>query len=295
MPEGPEIRRTADRIERAVVGRIATEVRFSFPHLKRYEKHLRGQRVTAVETRGKAMLVRFEGGLCVYAHSQLYGRWYVVSKGKLPRTNRSLRFEIHNPHKSALLYSASEIDVLAAARVARHPFLSKLGPDVLAKGLEEDAILERVTDPRFARRQLHALLLDQGFVAGLGNYLRSEILFVAGLHPTWRAGELSDTEARMLAHCILRVARQAYRTGGITNDPERAKALKAEGMRRAQYRHHVFTRDGRACWTCDAEVRREVLGGRKIFHCPRCQPAPKRPLSSRTEKAAIPSRGPANR
>ena len=181
------------------------------------------------------------------------------------------------------------------ARVARHPFLSKLGPDVLAKGLEEDAILERVTDPRFARRQLHALLLDQGFVAGLGNYLRSEILFVARLHPTWRAGELSDTEARMLAHCILGVARQAYRTGGITNDPERAKALKAEGMRRAQYRHHVFTRHGRACWTCDAEVRREVLGGRKIFHCPRCQPAPKRPLSSRIEKAAIPSRGPANR
>jgi len=123
MPEGPEIRRAADRIERAVVGRTATEVRFSFPHLKRYERRLRGQAVTAVETRGKAMLVQFEGALCVYAHSQLYGRWYVVSKGKLPRTNRSLRFEIDNHDKSALLFSASEIDVLTPAQVERHPFL----------------------------------------------------------------------------------------------------------------------------------------------------------------------------
>ena len=286
MPEGPEIRRAADRIERAVVGRTATEVRFSFPHLKRYEKRLRGQVVTAVETRGKAILVQFEGGLCVYAHSQLYGRWYVVSKGNLPRTNRSLRFEIHNHNKSALLYSASEIDVLTAAQVERHPFLSKLGPDVLAKGLEEDAILERVTDPRFAR---------QGFVAGLGNYLRSEILFAAGLHPTCRAGELSDVEARTLAHCILRVARQAYRTGGITNDLDRAKTLKAGGMRRAHYHHHVFSRAGRACWTCNAEIRREVLGGRKVFHCPRCQPPPKRPASSRGAKGAKPSRKPASR
>ena len=272
MPEGPEIRRAADRIERAVLGRTTTEVQFAFPHLKRYEKRLGGQAVTAVETRGKAMLVHFEGGLCVYAHSQLYGRWYVVSKGKLPRTNRSLRFAIHNRDKSALLYSASEIDVLTAAQVEQHSFLSKLGPDVLAKGLEEDAILERVTDPRFARRQLHALLLDQGFVSGLGNYLRSEILFAAGLHPTRRAGKLSDSEARTLAHCILRVARQAYRTSGITNDLDRVKILKAAGMRRNQYRHHVFTRAGRACWTCNVEVQGEVLGGRRVFHCPRCQP-----------------------
>jgi endonuclease-8 len=281
MPEGPEIRRAADRIERAVVGRTATKVRFSFPHLKCYETRLRGQAVTAVETRGKAILVQFEGRLCVYAHSQLYGRWYVVSKGKLPRTKRSLRFEIHNHHKSALLYSASEIDVLTPVQVERHPFLSKLGPDVLAKGLGDDTILKRITDPRFGRRQLHALLLDQGFVAGLGNYLRSEILFAAGLHPTCRPGDLSDAEAHTLAHCIVRVARQAYRTGGITNDLDRVQLLKSRGMRRAQYRHHVFSRVRRPCWTCNAEVRREALGGRNVFYCPRCQPPPKGPTSQR--------------
>jgi endonuclease-8 len=280
MPEGPEIRRAADRIERAVAGRVATAVRFLFPHLKRFEDCLQGEVVTAVQTFGKAILVQFAGGLSVYTHSQLYGRWYVVARGKLPRTNRSLRLEIHNDQKSALLYSASEIDVLTPEQVKRHKFLSKLGPDVLAKDVDTDAVLARITDPQFARRQLHAILLDQGFVAGLGNYLRSEILFVASLHPSRRAGELSAIEADALANCILSVSRQAYRTGGITNDLDRVKVAKAKGMRRAQYRHHVFSRGGRRCWTCQTQIRREVLGGRNIFFCPSCQTGPKDSSSS---------------
>jgi endonuclease-8 len=281
MPEGPEIRRVADRIERAIGGRVVTEVRFLFPHLMRFEDCLRGQIVTAVKTHGKAMLVQFSGGLCVYAHSQLYGRWYVISKRKLPKTNRSLRLEIHNNHKSALLYSASEIDVLTPEQVRRHQFLSKLGPDVLAQDVDEHVILNRITDRRFARRQLHALLLDQGFVAGLGNYLRSEILFAARMHPIRRAGDLSAIEASTLARRILSVAQQAYRTGGITNDLDRVKVAKAQGMRRAQYRHHVFSRGGCHCWTCHAEIHEEVLGGRKLFLCPSCQPQPKRALATR--------------
>lgn len=272
MPEGPEIRRAADRIERAVAGREATEVRFLFPHLKRFENCLQGQVVTSIRTHGKAILVRFAGGLSVYTHSQLYGRWYVVSKGKLPRTNRSLRFEIHNNDKSALLYSASEIDVLTPDEVIQHRFLSKLGPDVLAKDVDKDAVLARLKDKRFARRQLHALLHDQGFVAGLGNYLRSEILFVARLHPSRRVGALSALEVETLADCILRVSQQAYRTGGITNNLDHVKVAKAEGMRRSQYRHHVFARGDSVCWTCGTEIHREVLGGRNIFICPSCQP-----------------------
>jgi len=289
MPEGPEIRRAADRIARAVVGSEAIEVRFSFPHLKPYEKSLQGQRVTAIETRGKAMLVHFDGKLSVYAHSQLYGRWYVVQKGKSPRTNRSLRFAIYTHNKSALLYSASEIEVLTTTGIQQHPFLSKLGPDVLGKGLVQCTIVERLSSPRFRRRRLYALLLDQGFVSGLGNYLRSEILFVAGLHPTCRAGDLSDVQSLTLSRCIISVARQSYRNDGITNNLERVEALKSEGVRRAQYRHHVYGRGGSGCWTCNAKVRQEVLGGRNIFHCPRCQPAPPRSSSSRSRgKAAAP-------
>jgi endonuclease-8 len=276
VPEGPEIRRAADRIERAVGGRATTQVEFAFPHLKRFQKRLTGAPVREVETRGKALLIHFDGvpdDPVIYAHSQLYGRWYVMAAGRLPSTGRSLRLAIRNEERSALLYSASEIEVLPRAKLGEHPFLGKLGPDALARDLTDAALARHIGDRRFARRQLHALLLDQAFVAGIGNYLRSEILFVARLHPTRRPGELSPVELRRLARTIRRVTRRSYRTGGITNDERRAKALKAEGMRRSAYRHHVFARGGRPCWDCETPITRRELGGRKLFLCPACQPA----------------------
>ncbi|MDJ0849958.1 MAG: endonuclease VIII [Myxococcota bacterium] len=286
MPEGPEIRLAADRVERAIVDRPASRVYFAFPRLKRYQRRLAGERVAAVDTRGKAMLIRFANGLVVYSHNQLYGRWYVVKAGRVPRTNRTLRLAIHNEEHSALLYSASEIDVLPEEEVEQHPFIAKLGPDALDDALSDAALARRLADPRFARRQLAALLLDQGFVAGIGNYLRSEILFVAGVHPALRPGELDRGQRQRLAKSIRRVARQSYRTKGITNDPKRVARLKAEGLTRSRYRHHVFARGGLPCWTCRSEIERSTLGGRQLFVCPSCQSAPERSAAQPARRRA---------
>jgi hypothetical protein len=110
MPEGPEIRRAADRIARAVEGRVAEEVFFGLPRLTEYADELTGRRVEGIETRGKAMLTHFDCGLSVYSHNQLYGRWYVVRAGAEPATNRDLRLALETATHRALLYSASEID-----------------------------------------------------------------------------------------------------------------------------------------------------------------------------------------
>ena len=131
MPEGPEIRRAADRIANVLLGRQIEEVFFAFPELCRYEEQIAGTRVAAVDTRGKALLTRFDNDLVLYSHNQLYGRWFTVERGNLPGTRRSLRVALHTESHSALLYSASEISVLTDRQVAAHPFLSRLGPDVL--------------------------------------------------------------------------------------------------------------------------------------------------------------------
>ena len=107
MPEGPEIRRAADRVAAALEGRVADDVFFAFDELKRFESRLAGRQVSEVTSRGKAMLTRFDGGLTVYSHNQLYGRWYVVRRGRLPRTRRQLRFAVTAGDRRALLYSAS--------------------------------------------------------------------------------------------------------------------------------------------------------------------------------------------
>ena len=102
MPEGPEIRIAADRIERALAGRTARLVRFAFPQLQPFESALEEEEVVRVETRGKAMLTLFANGLAVYSHNQLYGRWHVGATGERPATRRTLRLAIENDEELML-------------------------------------------------------------------------------------------------------------------------------------------------------------------------------------------------
>ncbi len=271
MPEGPEIRRAADRIAKAVEGCVAGSVQFAREPLRPFESVLAGEEVAAVEPRGKALLVRFANGLSVYTHSQLYGRWFVRPAGELPATRRSLRFALHTPESSALLYSASEIDVLDDAAIESHPYLGRIGPDVLAADTDPGVVEERLASASFRGRRLGSLLLDQTFLAGLGNYLRSEILFEAGLPAETRPVDLDGARRRQLAEAVLILSRRAYRTGGVTNDPERVRALRARGVPRRRYRHHVFGRAGQPCYICGECVRRLEAGGRRLYACPGCQ------------------------
>lgn len=268
MPEGPEIRRAADRVERAVRG-APVRVELHLPALEARRDELDGRCILRVDTHGKAMLTRFEGGLVLYSHNQLYGRWYVERSGKTPRTSRSLRVALHGPEKSAYLFSATDVSLWPDDELSTHPFLSKLGPDLLA--VDEAAVESRLEDPRFARRQLAAVYLDQSFLAGLGNYLRAEILFVAGVHPARRARELSSSHRRLLAEATCTIARRSYRTGGITVDERLDAALRDDGVARRGRRHYVYGRAGHACRTCNEPIERIDIGGRHLFVCPRCQ------------------------
>lgn len=273
MPEGPEVRREADRIGRVLTGQRATDVWFAFEHLHAWSARLRGVEIQAVESRAKAMLIRFGNGVNIYSHNQLYGRWFVKPRGQQPKTTRQLRLAVHTEKHSALLYSASDIEVLHDAELERHAFLSRLGPDVLSAEVHARDVEVRLADARFRRRSLGALLLDQGFVSGLGNYLRSEILFVAGLHPAMRAIDLEHERRCELAAAITTITRRAYRLRGTTNDPDDARRLHGEGVPRRDYRHYVFGRGGKPCRLCGEAIVKTASAGRRIYTCPSCQPA----------------------
>ena len=282
MPEGPEVHREADRIRRALVGRRAEGVWFASPGLAPMGPRLAGREVLEVRARGKALLIDFAGRgqdarrdrRSIYSHNLLYGRWYVRRRGQAPKTRRSLRLAIDNAEHSALLYSASEIEVLTPFQLREHAYLSAIGPDPLGEPVTTDALQRRLDDARFARRRLAGLLLDQAFVAGIGNYLRSEILFVAGLHPLQRPTDLSPDQRSILCRAVLDVTRRAYRSGGVTNAPERARSLRRAGAGRADVRHYVFSRAGRECWHCGSRILRETAAGRRLYRCPHCQPVP---------------------
>ena len=249
MPEGPEIWRAADKLNKALAGKKIESLYFAFEELKPYEDQLTGVKIDKIEPRGKAMLTSFNNELTLYSHNQLYGKWMVRKRGEVPDNNRQLRVALHNHEKSAFLYSASEIIMLKDRDVPEHSYIKKLGPDVIHPDTSEKDILQQYKNDSFVNRKLTTLLLDQGFVSGIGNYLRSEILFYSGIHPSYKLRDCSDAEVDKLASATFKLSRRSYETGGITNDPEIVEALKREGANRKE----------------------EKTGGRKVYFCPSCQ------------------------
>ncbi|GAA5520562.1 endonuclease VIII [Aliifodinibius salicampi] len=271
MPEGPEIWRTADVLTESLKNKPINDLFFAFDKLKEYESKLEGQKVNRVEARGKAILTYFESDTVMYSHNQLYGKWMISKNGEQPDTNRSLRVAIHNDEKSAYLYSASEIEILNRDKVNEHSYIQKLGPDVLHPKTTYEDILGQFQSDKFKNRKLTTLLLDQGFVSGIGNYLRSEIMFYAKVNPREKLREYSNQEKEALAEATIKLSERSYETGGVTNDEKIVNALKRENASYDDYRHFVYNRTDDRCHKCGTVIEEEKTGGRKIYYCPNCQ------------------------
>lgn len=261
MPEGPEIRRVADALNRALAGRSLTGVWFAFERLQAYRPRLLGAAVTRVEPRGKALLTHFSAGLTLYSHNQLYGRWVIAGAGEPSSSSRTPRVRLETEAATAVLYSASDIEIWPSAEVESHPFLQRIGPDVLDDGLAPESVVERLLQPAFARRKLGALLLDQSFLAGLGNYLRAEILWAACLGPDQRPADLPGEVLAALGRAIVEVPRLSYATRGGSGQTHHEAA----------FRFNVFKREGAACPRCRTPIRKIADASRPLYLCPACQ------------------------
>lgn len=270
MPEGPEIHREADKIRRAIADEQLRYIYYYHDHLKPFEKELAEMRVENVEAFGKGLVITFEDDYHMYSHNQLYGRWYIKSAGDYPKTNRQLRAELRTDQKSALLYSASEIDVMDSESIREHPYLKKLGPDLL-KNVTVDEIVKRSASDDFNRRMFASLLLDQTFLSGVGNYLRTEILFDARINPSNKPKDLTEEELTEFARSALTITHRAYETKGITVSDDILSSAKKNGEKRRHYRHYLFSRDGKPCRVCGTEVEKMEKSGRRIYVCKNCQ------------------------
>ena len=271
MPEGPEIRRAADKIEAVLKDKTVEKIEFGLQPLQKFAKPLKGSRVLSLETRGKALLTHFASGHTIYSHNQLYGVWRVVKRDKLPKTNRQLRLAIHTDQHSALLYSASDISVWETQYIEEHPFLKRIGPDILNPDLTWRAVAERLHSKAFLEEPSTLYILIRAFLAGLGNYLRSEILFIAGIDPACKARDLSNAQVGKLARTTLSISQRSYALAGVTLPERQYKALKKQGLTYGKARFFVFGRASQPCRKCQTKIQRSTANSRRIYTCATCQ------------------------
>jgi endonuclease-8 len=268
MPEGPEIHYAADQLAAALAGELLVDVRFKDPALQRRRRVLRGKRVLAVQARGKAMLTAVDGGWTLYSHNHLLGFWRIVDDVDALTSEAQPRVLLVTARGAAALYAAPSVSLWKTDALDTQPYLAKLGPDVLDPAVDAAALVAHMQAPAFARRALAVLLLDQAFAAGMGNYLRSEVLYQAKLSPHRTAGDLAAGERRRLANALLDVPRRSYRAKHRAQVPPDKDYLEHT---KAIFKLRVFEREGLPCPRCDGTVVNERIAARRLYWCPGCQ------------------------
>jgi endonuclease VIII len=267
MPEGDTIARTADVLRAALVGRTITLARSqSQPGMRRVPdlSGLVDRAVTAVEARGKHLLIAFEGGYTLRTHMRMTGSWHRYRPGERwhrPRASASVILE--TPESVAVAFSAPVVELLTDAELRRSAALGRLGPDLLAAEFDPAEGLSRLR--ALDATALGDALLDQWAVAGMGNVYKSEVPFLERLDPWARVSSFTDEELRGALETARRLLRANTRGGARVTTGSRARGEEL----------WVYGRAGRPCRRCGTPVRSARQGelARLTYWCPRCQPA----------------------
>ena len=273
MPELPEVETTARLIEPGLLGRkiqgVTVEWLRSLGGMSRikFEQAVVGAKVTKVWRRAKYVVIdlqrRGKPAGVLLVHLRMTGRLVVTGRGvEAPPYNRiSLELDRGSLHF---------LDVRKFGRFTFHPeagpALAHLGPEPLSEEWTPEIFLAAL---KARRRAIKPLLLDQSFLAGLGNIYVDESLFGARIHPQELASNVSKAKASQLYGCIQKVLREAIKREGSSFD---AFYRTPEGQP-GSYQHlfKAYGRTGKPCGRCDRPIRRIVVGQRGTHFCPRCQ------------------------
>ncbi len=261
MPEGDTIRRAAQALHTALAGRRVTGFESRLVAVSAAATRLRivGEAVARVASRGKHLLILFEGGAVLHTHLGMRGRWLLHPPGAT-RSHAFALAVIEAGEVVAVCRHAPVVELLPPRAARSHPALARLGPDLLAPDF--DALLARRRLRDGAERTIGEALLDQTALCGIGNVYKSEVLFLCRVAPTVPVGSLDDAT---LDRLIATARRLLLRTLGP--GPRRTTSPLAP------LRLHVYRRTGRPCPACGTPIRRIVQGeqARSSYCCPSCQ------------------------
>jgi formamidopyrimidine-DNA glycosylase len=267
MPELPEVETIRVQLAPRLQGRVLARVEILDPRLTRpYDlfevvEELEGDRVVALERRGKYLVLRLESGLALLVHLRMTGGF-----GFEPATHERAVLELDDGTRVAYrdVRRFGTWLVLEEAEVAQYLSL-KNGPEPLGPRFTTAWL-----GSQLARRRapLKAVLLDQRVVAGLGNIYADEALWRARLSPLRPANELSPEEVRRLQRAI----RAALRTGIARQGSTLRDYATPDGSAGAmQDEFRVYGRWGEPCPRCRTPIAKARVGGRGTWYCPRCQ------------------------
>jgi formamidopyrimidine-DNA glycosylase len=273
MPELPEVETVVRDLRAPLAGRRIARVAISWagsiraPDPGTFVREITGRCVTGVERRGKWIILKLCSGAALLVHLRMTGQ-LVLEPADAPDDayarlilclDRGQRLRFSDMRKFGRWVLTDDAENV----------LGDLGPEPLAAGFTVDEFATMLAQ---RRGRIKPLLLNQRFLAGMGNIYVNEALWQARIHPLRPANSLTSEEVAALHRAVRTVLRAAIGEGGTTL--ENGNFRRADGGTGGfAGQLLVYGREGEACVACGEPVERITVGQRGTYLCPCCQPA----------------------
>jgi len=265
MPELPEVETIVRALRPALVGRTILSADLRWPHTlaapspAAFKKRIKCQQILSVSRRAKFFNLQLSS-FNLLVHLRMSGALLVKEGAYTPAKHDRLVLTLSDD--LSLVFNDARKFGRVWLTADPDEVLGDLGPEPLDPSITPQAFYERL---HRRRRQLKPLLLDQGFIAGLGNIYTDEALHVARLHPLAQSDSVTAEHAEGLWRAVRAVLEEGIRSNGASIDWV---------YRGGEFQNHfrVYGRDGEPCPVCGTKIERMVIGQRGTHFCPTCQP-----------------------
>lgn len=265
MPELPEVETIKGELEAVILGKRIVDVLVANPKVIRqpassqFKQGLKGAKISKVLRKGKVLIFELSNGRSLVSHLKMTGQFVYPGDGKKSRV--SFLFS------DGKILDLNDQRLFAELRLMDNwrdfQFIRSLGPEPFEINVER---FKKMLSAK--KTKIKPLLMDQSFIAGVGNLYVAEALFRARIHPARTADSLSDKEKELLLKQIKETLKEAIHYKGSSLDQYVRLSGEAGGY---VARHRVYARNGQPCKVCQTPIKRIALGGRGTFFCPKCQ------------------------
>ncbi len=267
MPELPEVETIRNELSPYIIGRRFTGVTIYDARLVRqppaeeFCQKLIGQRVNSLNRRGKYLIFHLSSSEVLIIHLRMAGA--LLLNSEQPDKYARAVFQLDNG--SQLVFTDRRR--LGALWLVENEqaIIGKLGPEPLAPEFTAETLAERLQKHQAPTK---AMLLDQTFIAGIGNMYADEALFAAKVHPQRKANSLSPQEVQNLYKAIQDVLWSAIGNKGASVDTYKRPD---GGLGTAHFSFNVAHRKGKPCPICGTNIERLAIRSRGSYFCPNCQ------------------------
>ena len=268
MPELPEVETIARKLKPHLQGRTIQDAQLrwprtlAFPSSRRFRELIKGQVIRGVTRRAKYFILQLSD-FSLLIHLRMSGD-LLIKEGKIkPEKHDRLILSLISPDGDLSHLVFNDTRKFGRVWLTADPeeVLGKLGPEPLSRRFTPEWLYTTLHNKH---RLLKPLLLDQTFLAGLGNIYADESLHLAKLHPLAASESVTLEQAEALHHAICKVLKEGIRRNGASFDWV---------YRGGEYQNHfrVYDRAGKPCPVCGRSIERIIVGQRSTHFCPTCQ------------------------